>query len=267
MILRILLVVTLFLNALSDILSQEDSKPLPQIVELKDGSKLLGTLISDTDYAIQMVILTGDTIEIGYKYISSVGAKKDSRIQRVLPRKIKLPIKHVSKTFITNISIGGSSQGNDEDAGLIVNTSLMKMLNDKVGIGIGTGYMTYNKPVSFYDINTGFVPIYATTRYVLPQNTDSKPFVQLAAGYAIGINRQRFDFQSEYITENGLFGQAQLGITIANRRSYNLSIALSLNIQKTKGVLSGLDWNTNQPFSSSFDLVMVRPGLSIGVLF
>ena len=120
----------------------------------------------------------------------------------------------------------------------------------------------YNKVVSFYPINSSYVPIYGAAKYIVSETNDTKPYIQLAVGYAIGINKQRFEFQSEYSTENGLFGQVQLGTSISVRGKYNFVVSLNLNVQSTKGNLSGLDWNANLPFSSSFDLVMIRPGFS-----
>lgn len=267
MTLRILFLLSLLASTVLGLKAQEDTEARPQIVELKDGSRLLGTIISDTDYAVQLVILTGDTLEIGYKYISSVGDTEDLRIRRVSSKRVRPPKKHISKSLVTELSIGGSLQGDDGAAGLIVNASITKMLNDKVGVGVGAGYMTYSKFVSFYPISSGFVPIYVSSKYVLSETNDIKPFVQLAAGYGVGINKQRFEFQSQYFTENGLFGQMQVGTSISNRGNYNLTVALNLNVQSTKGNLSGLDWNSNLPFSSSFELVMIRPGFSIGLMF
>ena len=264
---RALLTFIVLIGAWLSLNAQVNESIRPQIIELKDGSRLLGTVISNRDYSVSLVLLTGDTLDIGYKYIESVGDTDDSRVRRVSSKKVRFPKRHISKSIINSLSIGGTVQGDEGAAGLNINTQVMKMLNDKFGLGIGSGYMTYNKVVSFYPINSSYVPIYGAAKYIVSETNDTKPYIQLAAGYGIGINKQRFEFQSEYSTENGLFGQVQLGTSISVRGKYNLVVSLKLNVQSTKGNLSGLDWNANLPFSSSFDLVMIRPGFSMGIMF
>jgi len=40
-----------------------------KVVHLKDGTILKGEIIEDTDYKIKLVIGTGDTLDVGYKFI------------------------------------------------------------------------------------------------------------------------------------------------------------------------------------------------------
>ncbi len=149
MIYRALLTLIVLIGAWLNLNAQVSEFIRQQIIEHKDGSRLLGTVISNTDYSVSLVLLTGDTLDIGFKYIESVGDTDDSRVYRVSFKKVRLPKKHISKNIINSLSIGGSVQGDEGAAGLNINTQVMKMLNDKFGLGIGSGYMTYNKVISF----------------------------------------------------------------------------------------------------------------------
>ena len=92
-------------------------------------------------------------------------------------------------------------------------------------------------------------------------------FVQCSIGHGFGVKTNRPRFQYEYGFSNGVYGQLQFGTTFSSRAKYNILVAINLDTQKLRGELSGLDWNTNLPFVSDFDLSLIRPGISVGFIF
>ena len=126
--------VLLFSATTMALLGQSQENPPPQIVELKDGSRLLGTILEDNDYAVTITILTGDTLEIGYKYISAVGPVDDSRVVRrnTATKPIIPPKTFVDKDLIKVISVGFTF-GDGGSGGLLASFDVIKMLNDRLG--------------------------------------------------------------------------------------------------------------------------------------
>jgi len=263
-----LFVILLFAATTSALLGQTQEDQPPQIVELKDGSRLLGTVIEDNDYAITITILTGDTLEIGYKYISKVGPIDDYRVvRRGAVDKPKIPSKtFIDKDLLKVLSVGFSF-GDGGDGGLIASFDVIKMLNDRLGFGGGLSFVTHQRFIGFTRVDMSYLPLHATSRYILAESKSMKPFVQLDLGYGIGIETDRFDFNSEYNFNSGLYGQFQLGATIANRQDYNIQLSLNLVYQKTSGTIRGFDFNFNDQFESNFDLTLIRPGFTVAVVF
>ena len=247
---------------------QED-KP-PQIIELKDGGRLLGTVIEDTDYAVTITILTGDTLIIGYKYISAVGSVDDYRVRPVGAKTVKKqqkPKSFIEKDLIKSLSIGASFQGEGGSGGFIGAADVIKMTNSRLGVGGGVSYTTHQKFFGFNSVNMSHLPVYVSSRYVFSGAKTLKPFVQLDLGYGLGINTSRFDFNGDYRFEGGAYSRIQFGTSIANRLSYNMTLSFSLLYQKTGGNIRGIDFVFGDPFESVFDLTIIRPGLSFGMAF
>ena len=246
--------------------SQEE-KP-PQIVELKDGSRLLGTILEDNDYAVTIAILTGDTLEIGYKYISSVGPIDDSRVVRrgAAAKPIIPPKTFIDKDLIKVISVGFTF-GDGGSGGLLASFDVIKMLNDRIGVGGGVAFNTHQRFVGFNRIDMSHLPVHVSSRYVFKESKTIKPFVQLDLGYGFGIATERFDFDATYNFNSGVYGQFQLGTTIANRQNYNMQLSLNLLYQRTGGTINGFDFNFGNRFESDFDLDLIRPGFTLAVVF
>jgi len=250
------------------LLGQSQQDQTPRIVELKDGSRLLGTIIEDNDYAVTIAILTGDTLEIGYKYISAVGPLDDSRVARrgAVTKPIIPPKTFIDKDLIKVISVGFTF-GDEGSGGFLASFDVIKMLNDRFGVGGGFSYTTHRRFIGFERIDLSILPLHASLRYVFKESKTLKPFVQLDLGYGIGIDTERFDFNSEYDFNGGIYSQLHFGTTLANRQNYNMQLSLNLLYQNTSGNIRGFDFNLREPFESNFDLDLIRPGFTIAVVF
>ena len=276
--------------AASSLFGQSRQDSPPQIVELKDGSRLLGTILEDNDYAVTIAIITGDTLEIGYKYISAVGPIDDSRVVRrgenggivqrgdnnsVIERgdttKPGLYVKDFVDSDMLKVISAGISFGDESGGGFIGSFHLIKKLNPKLGVGGGLSFNTYTRfilnDVSTTLLDMSFLPVYVSSRYVIGESITFKPFLQLDLGYGFGIATDRFDFNSDFSFNGGAYGQLHLGTTIANYRNYNMQLSLNLLYQGTSGNISGFDFNFNNQFQSSFDLNLIRPGFTLGIVF
>lgn len=267
----------------SALLGQTQEDIPPQIVELKDGGRLLGSILEDNEYAVTIVILTGDTLEIGYKYISAVGPLDDSRVRRVVGNRRSVArggdtakSELYDKEFVSNdiikiISVGITSGEGGAGAGLLGSLDLIKMLNAKLGIGGGLAFNRHQRfiinDVTFNRIDLRFLPVYVSSRYVIAESMTFKPFAQLDVGYGFGIATDRFGFDSEYNFNGGPYGQLHVGTTIANRRKYNMQLSLNLLYQRTSGNITGFDFNFGNPFESDFNLSIIRPGFTVGIVF
>lgn len=261
--------VLLFSATTIALLGQSQENPPPQIVELKDGSRLLGTILEDNDYAVTITILTGDTLEIGYKYISAVGPVDDSRVVRrntAATKPIIPPKTFVDKDLIKVISVGFTF-GDGGSGGFLASFDVIKMLNDRLGVGGGISYNTHQRFIGFERIDMSILPLHASSRYVFKESKTLKPFLQLDLGYGVGLDTERFGFSSEYDFNGGVYGQLQFGTTLANRQNYNIQLSLNLLYQTVSGNIRGFDFNFGDPFESNFDLDLIRPGFTIAVVF
>ncbi len=234
----------------------------PRIVELKDGSRLLGRVISETEYAIELVIATGDTLDISYKYISQVGTNNDIRIRKI---KKKLPNVHLEKLTIYKISLGPTFS-DDGETGFIASAEAYRRVSSRLLIGGGVGYSKLVLPVNGYFLSMNYVPLYAVFQLNL-SNAKIRPYIQSNVGYGIGLENSSFLFQASNTYESGLFGQLSIGVDIANSKSYKANVAFTTLIQRTNGLLEGLDWNTNLPFTSNYESTIIRPGIIVGISF
>ncbi len=236
---------------------QEDKK---EEVYLKDGSVLVGHILEDTDYAIKILLGSGDTLDIGYKYVESIGVKerRKSSFIELAPRF------HKEQGILFQLSL--NSIYSDVETGSEVALNVAKRFGPRINVGGGVAYTTWANYVNWIYVRSNYIPVYAYGRYYFNDKL-VRLFTSAKLGYGLALNNNNFFFQGTHDLNGGMFSQASLGIHIANRRKVRVLIALTGNYQRATGRLEGIDWNTNLPFVSDYRAHYIRPGLSIGVEF
>jgi hypothetical protein len=231
---------------------------------LKDGSILIGQLISDDDYAVEIVLISGDTVKIGYKHIESIG-------QQVVKtkshnRRTKFEKEHnYSGTFV-HAELGGIWSGQEDNGGAQLYLSVGQRLSRNWNLGGGIGYVLLPKTFRFIWLEPTFVPIYGYSRYYFSDKV-FRLYTSGKLGYGISTNHHpSFQFNTSNDYGGGLFGQLGIGLHIANRKKIKAMIELNGTFQHTSGHYEALDFN-GLPVSSDYNIHFLRPGLTVGIEF
>lgn len=268
---RTALRVLLFLALISSILCStaygqvEIAEPSAKTrVYLKDGSILVGQLLSDDDYAVEMILISGDTVRIGYKYIESVGSREAAPITKY--RNPKIGKEHnYGGTFIY-AEIGGSWSDNEDNGGGQFFLTAGQRISRKLNLGGGIGYVILPKTFRFIWLEPTFVPLYGYSRYYFNEKV-FRIYSSAKLGYGISTNRDPFlQFNTVNNYGGGLFGQIGVGVHIANRKKIKALIELNGTYQHTSGHYEALDFN-GLPVSSDYNIHFLRPGLTVGIEF
>jgi hypothetical protein len=179
------LLICIFLLAAGIMVGQEESAkttPTVDIIWLKDGSKLKGTILQwDLERGMEFKLITGATIYINKADIDRVIQEEpaETRNERVRYFNEPKPYSfreegwyHNSSGFF-NISING---------GAGIHHVMGWRFNRMFGIGLGTGIETHD-----FNWVRNIIPIYAEARgFFLPKKIT--PYYALKLGYGIALN-------------------------------------------------------------------------------
>ncbi len=130
------------------------------------------------------------------------------------------PYRHKGFVFIPEINVARSDHS-DLHFAFMPQLNLEYMLNPKIGLGIGTGFIY---AISSGDTDpAGAIPLYGQLTFYIG-NRKTSPFINLKAGYMIGV----FDADTKdyYIGKHsltGLHGSATIGVNI-NRSRIGVSV-------------------------------------------
>lgn len=241
-------------------LSQAD-----QTLYLKDGSIIKGEIVEDSDYRVRMVIASGDTLTIGYKFVHSIGRANQDK---AVTKKHNTPAVHLDNGRIVALSLGPTFS-QSQDAGFQISLDAGQRLNNKLHIGGGLAYHSFMKGFQFIYVEHDFLSAHGYGRYYF-NDAQIKYFVQAKIGYGVAVS-DRFsrDFNTEYYDEysGGLTSQLSFGTHFASREKFRFFAEFNLSYQKVTGSYGAFDWVTNLPITSSYDINYLRPGIKAGIEF
>lgn len=163
-------------------------------------------------------------VKDGYETYQDIVAV-DGKVMKTINvdlKKIKTtnPHRHKGFVFIPEINVARSDHS-DLHFAFMPQLNLEYMLNPKIGLGIGTGFIY---AISSGDTDpAGAIPLYGQLTFYIG-NRKTTPFINLKAGYMIGV----FDADAKdyYICKHrltGLHGSATIGVNI-NRSRIGVSI-------------------------------------------
>lgn len=231
---------------------------------LKDGSIIYGEILRDDDYAVQILLTSGDTLLIGYKYIKSVGLEnevlKETRKKSYLMDKI-----HKYEGYFIQAEAGVVWSRNEDSAGQVFLNAGWR-LTKKFNVGAGAGYVEMPKCLQHIWIEPSFVPIYAYSRFFFNDNT-LRIFSSAKVGYGISAGEGGFfQFGTSHEYSGGLFSQIGAGIQVANRKAVKAMLQLNLTLQDSNGHYESRDFN-GQLIVSDYSISYFRPGMTVGIEF
>ncbi len=231
--------IILSISVLSSFLTfsqDENSETTRCIYYTKDGSVIIGDLISDNFIASQLVIFTGDTILI----------PKDEIINRYKYRDLHYYPKgrfHYKSGVHIDINQGIGFGGN---GGLtLLDISLNNRITPRIDAGIGVGsqrnFSTFtvlsgNNEMTF-NINRHSIPLYVQGKYYLNKNRRSM-YAHLRVGYTHGKDS---DFLEQNTSKNGFLLNYGIGFSKATKGSVKTFFLISQTHNYASGTASAVD--------------------------
>lgn len=225
-------------------------------IYLKDGSILEGYVIADNDRYVELIKLSNDTIQVGYKHISSVGkAPKNYKVKRD---------NILKKSGIAITAIGNIMHdfGLSQDF-ISPELTISKRLNQgKYNIGIALAYNPYTFISNFQSLESNFLSAAAYGRYYLTQKK-VRILVDGKIGYSyaleeMGESRLIHDYNGEIVSALGM------GVHIPSSWKISMLIRAGVNHLKTTGVYS---FSTNGNNSTAYSRKLIHPYVGIALEF
>ncbi len=187
-------------------------------VMLNDGSRIPGTIVSDTAGYLDIRVLNPQVIRISKSLVSSVDP-------------LKYPIKRSMKAsgYYVRLSAGFLSGKNESgnQSSLSFHLSNGYQFNNGIAIGIGSG---------MEELGVVLVPLYADFRYT-PFNTGISPYFWLKAGHGFAIADQDVtsyvdDASTEKKSEGGFLFNAGAGISMFTWKRTAVNVGIGYRYQK-----------------------------------
>ena len=222
------------------------------IVIYRDGSVFVGKLLNDKKLSMQMVISTGDTINLRL-----VDIKKIRHIDKdiLLFGGVKY---HYTNGLFFNLQIGSSLEDVDNQTSQ-VDFIVGYRFNKKLAAGIGVGN-SYNSTFSFGTwIDANAIPVFGYGRYYLPFDIKVRPFVSTKLGWSFP-NQDAFNGDHQ----GGVLFQPEIGVNFASRKKTRFIISIGQQLQNIKGDLLNFDPFGNR-IESKFNLWFNRTVLKFGI--
>jgi len=212
----IILTIALMGLSTSMLISQSSKK---QEVHLKDGTVLIGDIIEDSDYMIKLVISTGDTLDLGYKYIDHIGPKKDRVKRKREP--LVLPDGGWTIDVAAMNYIGGDRPSSWE---------LMtgKIISKQQHAGLLLRYRPESYNIRIWRGDQHYMDIGAFYRHFINKKTTVRFFAEASAGISVLLDDNSFQPtatgnhpHASLSIGTRLMGKSRLGFTVKAGMAYH----------------------------------------------
>lgn len=194
--------------------------PVKQTVVLNDGSRITGTIISDSSGYLTLIVTKPSIIKINREKIVSTG----NSFKTVTP----LTDYHGFNMKFSASLLGGNSE-NGRVNSLIFHTAAGYQFRNGLSVGLGTG---------LEDVDATIIPLYADLRYH-PLKTRMSPFAWLKLGYAFPVSDYRpyqgYYYQSfEGKTYGGLLFSTGIGFARWSWRGNAVTLGAGYRTQRIR---------------------------------
>jgi hypothetical protein len=220
-----------------------------QSVVLNDGSRILGTIVTDSSDYLEIKVYVPQIIKITKAQVSFI-------------EPVAYPVKVNQKTngyFIqlsTSILTGINESGNTTGYGIHLTNGYQ--FKNGFGVGIGSG---------LEKMGITIIPLYADVRYY-PLKTRISPFGVLKTGYSFAASDKFSGGDFNYLptdTEGGFLFNALMGISFFTWQRTAVSIGLGYRYQKI--TISQEQYWWSGPTTKSIVTYFNRIELQLGLTF
>lgn len=252
--------ITLLFFLLTGLLSaQAQDAPLEDVVYLRNGSQLRGTLLENRPGgAVKIQLLGGSIFVLEQGEVDSI-----AKAPRFVDPKSILPLQR-KKTGWWNASTMGLNFGqtaggynNTGTVGIAVHNVTGYFIHPAIGIGLGAGFDYYD---SYY---SPMVPLYLQVEGMWIREGPT-PYYFASGGYGLSLSgEQQNGWGYTRHEDGGLFWQAGLGIRLFTQRDLHFVLQVAYR-QQHRTITERYDWN-----NSVQELSITQPRLvfSWGIAF
>jgi len=237
---------------------QKDDSSTRAFVELKDGSQLLGNILSDDDLTLEFEMIDSNVLILKHGYI----------------REIKKEGKDISLTrggrynynrglFINIMPIGFGLNFGTNGPGGTFSSQLVAgyQLNKRLGIGGGFGFEYLAGSISDNFFDFWILPTYAYTKYNINLNGP-----RVYALGKLGAARVIQGFWRNDDINTSLYTALGFGVAFPTKWAGRFVFELSNSMVLTKGTL--FNWDSfGNPITQEFRSLVRRPSLKVGIAF
>lgn len=186
-------------------------------VVLNNGSRISGTIVSDSSGYLDIKVTTPQTIRIGKSQVSSLEPS-------VYPVKKNMKSEGYYIRFSTGILAGKNEYSNQST--LSFHLANGYQFNNGVGIGIGSG---------MEELGVVIVPLYADLNYT-PLNSRISPFAWLKTGYGFATTDPAVSYEfygsSDTKSKGGFLFNTGAGISLYTWPRTAINIGIGYRYQK-----------------------------------
>ncbi len=223
---------TIFLCLSNLLVGQVD---IPKTLHLKDGSFLLGSLVGKSNEVYVWQLADGTQITFLKDQVRFIKAYKEN-FKHIKNGKIKK-----TKGFYGMLMAGNLNEGKpsewwryEHDRAFSINLTVGYQLNDKLSLGIGTGYDTYVNDVPI-------IPLYLDFRGDI-FNSPITPYYKLSVGYGFDspTKDQKNNDSVEY--DGGVLVHPSIGLKFYTRGNLAWLLDFGYRFQRYD---RGIIWDVN----------------------
>lgn len=218
-------------------ISSLQAQKLEDVITMKDGQVIKGTIVEQADSSIIKVNLIGGStliLNIDDVQKTALSIARYNKVRLTLNHD-RLPILVHDKGLYNYFDVGftfqdGRNNNSRVDPGF--NYGIGYRINQNLGIGFATGIQVYNSGV--------ILPFMAEVTGDLSRNRIT-PFYSLKGGYGIGIA----NFWSVNSFEGGPVAQAMIGVKRRTLEKVEWRLAAGFKAQWAKDIIEQWFWGPN----------------------
>lgn len=253
---RLLIILPMLLVYFCHLVHGQKNLESSDVVNLADGSILVGKIIEDTDYLVRIIIETGDTLTIGYKKI--VQSQNKNRRE-----KFKVERTFIEGGYFAYLAIRSYLQSRSSTEVAVV---LGKRISNQWNLGIALNYHEKEDFIEFSFINPGILNLGLYGRYNV-YNGYPKIFIDGEAGYGFVVSGsgRSFDLFERNIN-GGAQGSLSAGVHFAGRKSVRWLVNAGVKYNDTNGNLHSFDQFNGEVFID-YTKKYLSPYFGVGIEF
>ncbi len=219
------------------------------VLKLKYGTTLSGRFLNVDDDGVTFMPTPFDTIEVEKRNIRKI----------LYPYQVSVHSNgayHHNEGLFGNLSLGFTANSYYT---IQLDAIIGKKFEGKYALGIGGGFEAGDIDVRGLYLNHEFLTAFGYARYVILDRR-GRVFLDGKFGYGF-VNENSTDPH-----EGGLMGQPGIGLLLASKGNFRISLKLSQYIQSTKGNTTQID-SIGNPVFGRYRLTYNRTLLKLGIEF
>ncbi len=224
-------------------------------IQLYDGSTFIGDLISDDNKMLELNVASNDTLTLEHGLIRRVLREREGT---TFTRRGRF---FYNKGYFVNImpfTLGVNFNGASYTGQILGGVHL----NQRISVGIGTGFEVYSDRISGFGYDVYTTPFYLYGKFNLSRG-GSAFYAYGKLGYAFAVDELQWDRNDDIRTS--LYSELGLGSTIASRGPVRFIFELGRHFTLVNGDITSWDWQTGNSIRQSFTKLLGRNTLKIGI--